>query len=838
MAINRVYADKENILIQDDENKLWIMGSNIYRRTGMGIRSETIHIPQFTKIKLEPNEYVSNFYVHDYFVSIFTSSGKLYVSRFLYQKLKTLQDSDDSEPESGTIIREYEDSVSGEDSGSSTEESECEDIKNVLHNDTYIKKLDKIVPLIKRKITKTGFDLIDDKIDDIIFVDNTIFFLKNDTIYLYNAKIKPHQMLYETVSMEMKLMKCKNDNTIYYYQLILPFDYDECLLEKNFVYVKSGSYHHIITGSDEDTDEGYNFFFVWYYFKYPMDDIHKHIYYNASSDSLYLENKNEIYLFCAESKTFKKYIDGDSINLFIPYLDETNYDLITNKNGKIYRDNNGLTKELKIKKKISNCVVNMKPFGESHLIIIDTDTKPSQDIIVTPEAFYFNVRSLVYRVVNDGLIYYDASSGLICYCAEYELEESKYDTFILKSCENDSDFLYVYAYNNIPSNITNITFTNNLFVIQSEKKYYYQIFDSVDFNENKITEIILNDKNDIELVNKRIVVYNKNEYDESVDLYVSSKSDKLPKLMNIIELLRDQVDFQIKFTEGTSVVSYGDGPKREFMDVAMIEFADKYLLYDGTCPDFNLDQLEKLNDDDLIFIGYMIHAVICHSLNHLPIRLPLHLIQAILNKIPSDKELEYFIMKYDPELYHNIQLHKNKPNSEFESAFGYASYRECLESLCRLTYDEKTQIKISHITKLISKGFRKYYKIKKLNKMNFPTFDYYLSGDFHINRDLLLKNLIINSETKLTVNCTEIIKQVIHHLSEEKMTLLLKNWSATSIVKNTSYRINIVSDYDKDIYFGTCNFELTLSDNLFENSEIDNLLVELLTTPIDHMIDP
>lgn len=869
MVINKVYSDKDNILIQDDKNKLWIMGDNSFRRTGVGRRSEPIYKPKFTNIKLDHDEYVTKFYVREYLMVIYTSFGKLYVSRAMYRKIKkdqvvSLEESNNEETESVSdenesvlvedtnneiVVHEYSDVISDEENDSDTEQSpdpipSHENIRmGVTHKITHMAIIDGLAPLREKNVINKGFDLIDNQIDDVMFVENTIFFLKNGKIYIYNAEVTPFQVMYGTLSMEINLIKCKNDNTIYYYQLVLPFDYDKCILEKNFVYVKSGLYHHIITLGDHaapSSDEPICSL-VWYYYKCStndLDDMHKRIYYNYSSASLYLEDKNEIYLFCAEDKIFKKYINSDSKNLFIPCSDdEYNYVLIVIKNGKIYRDISGLSKEVTAGK-LSIYMIDMVFVGEILMVIIDTDTVPSREFIVSPSVFYFNVYGLIYRVVNDGVICYDTSSGLIYYYTDFEMDESRFDMFEIERYDNDGNIMYVYAYNNMPSNVTDITFTNNLFVIQSDNRYFYHIFDSDDFIETKITEIIIDNPSDMNLVKKQMVTYDKNKCEDSIELYVSINSNKLSKLMNIIEFLRDETDFHIKFTEGTKIISYGDGPKREFMDAAMLEFANKYLLNDSAFPDFNLDQFEKINDDELIVIGYMIHAVICHNLNHLAIRLPLSLMQTILNKTPSIKELEHFITKYDPELYHTLQIYKDKPNSEFETEFGYASYRECLESLCKLFHDEKTQTRISHITKLISKGFQRYHNIKNLSNMNFPTFDYYLSGDFHINRDLLIKNLVIHNEAKLTVNYLEIIKQIIQNLSEEKIITLIRNWSATSIVKNTPYRINIISNHNKDIHFATCNFELTISDNLFKNSEVDNLLIDLLTTPVDHMFDP
>ena len=124
--------------------------------------------------------------------------------------------------------------------------------------------------------------------------------------------------------------------------------------------------------------------------------------------------------------------------------------------------------------------------------------------------------------------------------------------------------------------------------------------------------------------------------------------------------------------------------------------------------------------------------------------------------------------------------------------------------------------------------------------MNYPTLDYYLSGDYVIDRDLLIENINI-SNTSSDINYKGTFTTIIKSLSEDKLAILLKNWSGTTIVKkDTKYMISIIKSTNKqviNIYFGTCEVNIILTENILTDPKIDQIVIDIFTTPMNTMVD-
>jgi hypothetical protein len=301
-----------------------------------------------------------------------------------------------------------------------------------------------------------------------------------------------------------------------------------------------------------------------------------------------------------------------------------------------------------------------------------------------------------------------------------------------------------------------------------------------------------------------------------------------------MELLRVDVDFSINYVDKNQTISYGSGPKREFMEAAINHFADKYLHNYGTHSTFNLESIKKFSENDLICVGFMLHAVICHSMNNLPFRLPLIVLFAIKKRIIYKEELEFFVKLIAQDIYESITQYRDDPGKFNEIGTDFDSYDEMLNSLCGIPTDA-TELAQSHeVSKHIAHGFTSYSEIKNLESMNYPTLEYYISGDYVIDRKVLINNLKIKDKYKKT------IIDIIQNLSEEKLTILLKNWSGTSIVKKKSEYSVIVSkktSNDPDILFMTCSISIRISTQLMSDPSMQDMLIEILTVPINTMVD-
>lgn len=712
--------------------------------------------------------------------------------------------------------------------------------------------------------TDVGFDLLESAVDDVIFVAKCIIFKKNDKIYFYNKKMLPRRAIisrktiFSTIFIDKKPLS--------YFQLVLPFNNDsQIIFRDDFIYIFSGFYHHIITIAEAMVFNGN---ISWIYFQTNMikeldDEVGltgsvsvENIHYILSDNSVYVTTKNgrSVYKYCHKVQTLVAFVTDSIKSFIIPCNDDSTKMLFCIKNDGIYFDHGSLQREVGSHKLIEYAV-DMDS-SEMQLVLVSVDL--ANPAILQFESRYqiagmtlfFNINGLkYYKLCDEGLIYYEFDN--LYYCTENILPEHRYNTVEIKRIELfGQNYYYIYMFKNIPMDIIDIKFTNHLILIQcANSKYYYHTINTENFKVDKFTEIIMDATNqEINLVSKHYIIRNKREFETTVTLSVHTSENKFKKLLSIIGMLNNNIDFDINFMIGTKLESYGNGPKREFMESAVIDFSEKYLISHGVCCEFDIDKFSKFSDDKLICVGSMLHAVIMHSGNHLPIRLPLSLITEIAGKEPTIFELEYFAKLEDVESFNNIYKFKNDLNAI--KSFGFDTYEECLKIICKYYHHDATTSKNSlckKISEKIAKGFNHYCEIKNLNIMNFPTIDYYLSGDYIVDRQLLLKNLqvevVINNHAP-NINYRSIMEDIIKTLPENDLMNLLKNWSGTSIVKKSNKYLVSVIDHTsskKYIHFGTCGVQITISKDLFiEQKDCESnksLLIDMLTIPLTTMVD-
>ena len=409
--------------------------------------------------------------------------------------------------------------------------------------------------------------------------------------------------------------------------------------------------------------------------------------------------------------------------------------------------------------------------------------------------------------------------------------------------------------NSISAPIDDIKFTDNLIVIKSGTRYAFHTINTDQFVVDKFTEIILDVSKEEELpmVIKSHIIYQKKKFDfPSVEMFINNESrNKFQKLLNIMELIRDNSDFTIKYVDKDKIISYGDGPKREFLEVAILDFAEKFLVQKNVCTQFNYELLDKFTPDELYCIGLMLHAVISHNKNHLPFRLPISILKALkkfsLSKHKSNKsidivklvsltkeELEYFARIENPEIFNNVKPYRNDKIGFTACESNFETYEDLLNNLCGESGLDPTLI--TTINDHIARGILTYTDIKNLHTMNYPTLDYYLSGDYVIDRTTIIKNLAITSGNNLhKVSITNIIK----NLPEHKLAILLQNWSGTSVVKKSYvYTISITKKHTQtDILFATCSITIHIAKKLLDKPQMNDILIDLLCTPITTMVD-
>lgn len=870
--IKKIHIYDQNILLIDYDNRLWIMGNNPDRVTGFGKKNEPIYSPIFTGITLESDETVKKFYCYQYLLSIYTSKGNLWISRNLHKNKKRKKinnetssrvslfvanndgsisivensgmrssENSQSDDDSGRISNEdiESDNDNTEDSNENNGDGEYSDEINNSENYANSDNHSYFDSLLYRHIPRNsmcGIDLLEENVDEVTYSSNSIFFRKGDSIFIYDMNLTLEEMIVKKI-FGLSFIGITSRENYVYYQFIFPFDRNKIMFMNDFVYILSGNYHHVFYVSEGNIfDTKYPI--SWIYFKSDLDINENDIYSCRDENSVYVKNKNTVYKYSHAIHDIIEFVDDSAKSFIIPTNDDCGNALFCIREDGVYFDYGILDKDIDVSE-YNNDIVDAEKSGNSPIILVK---KEAPFIYETDgDNIYFNVNSLEhYKLMDSGLIYSDKNT--LFYCTTSLLAEHTYNTIEIEKIDTHGGIsYYIYMFTNVPNPITDIKFTNHLILIESNDKHYYHTIDTLNFSVTKFTEIILSDnQHKLNLVVKNHIIRDKKTFESSVSISLNVSSNKFEKLLNIAEMFGNRVDYEIEFREGTKVISYGDGPKRELMETSAIDFSEKYLLIDNVLAEFNINSMEKFTDSELYSVGGMLHSIICHSGNHLPIRLPISLMCELLKKEPNVLELEYFAKIEDEEAFYNA--HSIKNNIDAIKSTGFDSYEECLKFLCKYYNNPE---KSKYISKKIATGFHDYHYVKNKSIMNFPTVDYYLSGDYVMDRNMLINRLRVYDETKnSTVDYKEIIENFIKNISENKLRILLKNWSGTSIIKKSLiYGVTIVpktnkyTDTRSDIYFATCNLNIIISESLIKNVDTTDSLTDILTTPMNSMID-
>lgn len=704
-----------------------------------------------------------------------------------------------------------------------------EDVE-IISNNKYFKKIEKKL-FGNIDIICKGFTLLEDKIEEIMALSNFVIFKKNNNLYFFDCTTNS----YETIlHKELDISVLAIDRGFYNYsQLMFPFDISNAIFCDRFVYLYVNGYHHILMGNDRLIECR----IVWLYFKTDLEINHANIFINSDEPTIYVKKDQTIYKYYHYIHQLKPYVTDFIKCDFVITNDQFHSMMFVFKKDGFYLDESNLTKYVDYHP-LFDYFIDINTYANSNLILIKTDSPMRYKI--DDRNLYLNVNEfLYYKLVDNGIIYYDASKTLF-YCTNLELPSHQYNTMEVEKIILESDTYYIYIFTGVPNPVDNITFTNNLILIKSNENFYYHTINTEKFVVENFTVITIQSELETKtLVIKDHVIRQKKRFESSTELYISINTNKFRKLLNIMELFRNRTDFDIKYINKNNIVSYGDGPKREFMESAINEFFEKYLIKHNILTTFNLEKISEFLEDELISIGYMLHAVICHSCNPLPFKLPLILLETVKKKPIKLEELEYFAKIEDPELFNNAFKFRNNLEAFKSLDAGYDSYYDLICDVCK--YQTNLDKNISEICKNIGIGFKSYMEIKNLNIMNYPTLDYYISGDPLIDRRLLIKNLEVNSIDSET-NYTDIVVNIIKNLSEDKLIILLRNWSGTSIVKkNVLYRVDIMKSkhmVNQDIHYATCSLTMNISEEIIKTYGSSNLLIDVLSSPMTSMIDP
>ncbi len=806
--INHVLISNDNILIIDSLNKLWIMGNNEYRRTGVGeSHDHVVYMPAYTGIQLDSDENIKKFHVHDSLITIFTTHGRLFIGNHQYtpdsmlkfigetydnffygsrHRNHTITNSSSRIPEPGSFIAAFpnqmpgsesffatfpsnqmpepnflmldridmeidnvleskndsdeyddphdhsdsdDDDLDGEKSDSSSDNDHIIEQDSIADNLCTFRKAIRMRNKFNVEKIPSGFSLLESSVDQIMALYDTIFFLKGGSLYMYDIE---HDPVNSIISKQLGLSRILHKaGFYYYYQLILPFDITNIKFFDTFVYIFSNNYHHILTVSDKLTDSA-NYNVVWLYFKtdiqFDISDIH----YCSDETCVYIQHDNKIYKYNHATHkliVIKKTIDPKYKTYIIKTPDRVACQIVSISAEDIYEDSFKST--LKLQHPLLQNFVDIDDvdfrYPGSYIIFIKLDDYKRLETY--DNILFFNISGLShYYSYNSGIIYCDSET--IFYLRTKKIKKNRDDITELNVIPTSNSRYYLYMFTKTPSPISNVQFTNTMILLESSGKfYYYAISSKSDFKVNKFTEIIYKSKSDdmpTELVMKHLVEHTKLDYESVVRITIDLSSNKFAKMLSLMELIHPDTDLDIEFVKKNKQISFGEGPKREFMETAVVQFAEKFLIKHNVLTTFRVEAFDTLSKYDLINIGKMLHTVICQSTNPLPIRLPLVLLMALKKRPMKLSELEYFAEKENPELF--CIAKKNSTNFESLDS-GYDTYKAYLKHLCKYDHNDK----LANIRKQIACGFIYRRHISDINRINYPTLDYYLSGDYMIN---------------------------------------------------------------------------------------------------------
>lgn len=316
-----------------------------------------------------------------------------------------------------------------------------------------------------------------------------------------------------------------------------------------------------------------------------------------------------------------------------------------------------------------------------------------------------------------------------------------------------------------------------------------------------------------------------------------------PKLYSMAELMDVNTEININQNNGIERVARGSGAKRAFIDQALREFAEAYLIQHNSLTSLNVQALRELKDNQLYVIGKMLVWALNASRVYLSIRIPTIVYAAVARTLPTKMTLEYFAHKEDPEAYFQLKQIENSPEALKDA--GYDDYMQGLLTLCKFDRESsgKTGLTESEINEEYERG---EYEIARkiadgiLNhaniaicKLNLATLDYYFSGDYTINVDRLTEFINFGSSAS---NYKSTVLSIIKKLSESQLRSLIRNWTGTSAVNYSNIQLEVhVSDsnINQIVDFHTCNRLLTINPRLFteypESTIIDFLVSDCKT---------
>ncbi|AQN68380.1 putative kilA-n domain protein [Saudi moumouvirus] len=895
--IKEKYTSKKQVLFINNDNQLYLYGYKAHDILGIVVKKlpdNEITGPFYTGITLDKDDNIKKFYYRDFYIIIYTEKGKLYFSRSIISKnyipfikgKNNNKSENNSESDSKSENNESNifidlDSSSEDDNNNDDENNDDDDddtsdseqyydffyykhLPNLefdVENENKLKLLknysdQEINDFKEMKIDmklnnenddninveynfayRNCVDLFGENVKNVTLIGKYLFFNIGKKIFIFNP-LNSDSCCIESIFLSMRpLLVQKNkiigDIRYTYHQVIFPFNIDNIFFCENFIYFVSNKYHNVLL--NKITPEGIKI--EWIHFITEINFTVSDLYILNEESDIFIKCGIIVYKYYQKTKNLEKFLEHE--NVYFEKNDKGKEIILCKINESVYsyQYNSCILKNIyqgKYFKEVQD-VLDISTEEPQNVVLIRGNEKKL--MFIEDKQFYLNVDKIIcYGHKIYRYVVFCSENKIYFICSNVISKKNKGNLKLYKRfhTKNKVCTYHVYFYE-LPFTVTNVTINNEIILFKSSEKYYYLELDAKpNFLEIKF-DIDLRCFDDliVKSIVKREIV---DDYDDFISLKIDSNSKRiseLDKMLVLAESVKKYTDIGLTYVNGDNVGS-GDGCKIQFMNNALKLFKNKYLIEFGSRTKFNIDELSIFTDNELTYIGSMLHMIMYHTRNNLSIRLPITLLTAILKRSPTIEELEFFASKEFKSVFNKI--YESKDNIEYIQSLGFETYYDCLRNMCGY-YNDDQQInnQVKHISRKIADGFMEFDIIINLRIMNLPTLDYYISGDYSLDRNKLIKNLNITFNGSKSKKYKKMMENIIKDLPEEKLVILLENWSSNNIIQNNEYNVHIYKS-KCDIKFMTCNTELHINNDmlLLENKD---LFTELLTSPINSFKD-
>lgn len=774
-----------------------------------------------TNVMLNKGESVQKFYASLSIVAFYTSEKKLYVLRNFNSKSSS--NSNGSSNRSNPSLGDFDIDVIP---GSEDIVINSSETKIIASDPTKIRDIDiqdafKIYRDAYPMSDKSGFDLLETGVDDVL-LDDAILFIKNSKLNVFTIK-GINYMKYSSIT-----AKIIGKPFGYYYQLLLPLpNVEQYVFGPNFVYMRNSIQQYVLSAKLSKSSV------IIKLFQFDANlniDVNNMVVLRRLKQLLINSDNNLCKYSCIshsleliQTNVKKMFVDSNGIFYYNTIVDNTQL---------LHMDNATLkkTKQIPVKYNI------IEYFMLNHHVGIIINIDKIATIGETDGVMRFNTNHVkYYGISSEYILFCDMSNTLNIFTSK-NTETNSFRKISIsnwndKDDTRESTTYYVYSLSNFPenvSNIINIYSTNKRIIAQTKANMY-------NYNGDNNTFHIINTHNESISIDKSVASCGRDNYHDTADLvidinYGASKTtnlfDKLLIMSGSLILSKKKIAISLLDRFKHKQVASGDGPTKEFINDALIDFSNKYLIVNpNKTIEYNMTTMGSFTDVDLVTIGNMLSYIIA---NHgtMPIRLPLTLLSTIQIRSPTNKELEYLLKIYDQDVYYNVTKYKYDPIAL--QAFGAGSYHEILRYLCKFVSSNA----IKRLNYFIALGFNNQYKIPNIDKMNLPTLEYMMSGDFVIDKKKFVENIKFrynDSKSKYAAfNKTE-FKCRIESLSDDQFKMMLKNWSGSYVIESKyNYRVDMSSlNRDVVLKIQTCSNDLYINYNN-DLSNLDRIMANLV----------